>query len=297
MPALEWLSYANQGPAFWIGLAAFGLLVGVLTGLFGVGGGFMIVPVLMNLFGVPNKLAVGSSLCFTIGTGATGLSRHLRLGNFELKSALLLGVSAVFGALAGDWLLKAIGDATGGETSPGFDLAMNGMFIVMLGLTAWLVARKPKVEKAGPSLLQRLPLGPRIGLPAAELTGVSLPGLLAVGLSVGLMKGLLGIGGGVLFMPLLILVVGLSPHQAVGTSLGVVMFSSVAGTIQKGLHGDVSLSIAMALLATSSIGVIIGAWLCQKLHATRLRRYFAILVGAVVVWLMILFVQGLREVM
>lgn len=164
---------------------------------------------------------------------------------------------------------------------------MSGMFIVVLALTAWLVVRGGNDGRTGPALLQRLPLPPRIELPGAGLEGVSLPGLCAIGLGIGVIKGLLGIGGGVLFMPVLILVVGLGPRKAVGTSLGVVMFSSVAGTIARGLKDEVNLMVAMSLLVGSAVGVLIGANFCQRLHETRLRRFFAILVMLIVVWLAI----------
>ena len=106
-------------------------------------------------------------------------------------------------------------------------------------------------------------------------------GLFAVGILIGVMKGMMGIGGGVLLMPLLIVVVGLTPHQAVGTSLGVVVFSSIAGAVKYGLDGNVNLWVVMSLLVGSVFGVQIGAWICHRLHAAKLRRYFAILVALV----------------
>jgi hypothetical protein len=126
-------------------------------------------------------------------------------------------------------------------------------------------------------------LPPYINLPTAELDRVSLMGLFLVGATIGLMKGMLGIGGGVLLMPLLILVVGLSAHQAVGTSLGVVVFSSIAGTIEYARKGNVNLWIVLALLISSVFGVQIGAYICHKLHADRLQKYFAVLVALVAV--------------
>jgi hypothetical protein len=108
-----------------------------------------------------------------------------------------------------------------------------------------------------------------------------------VGFAVGILTGLLGIGGGVLFMPILLLVVGLTPHQAVGTSLGVVLFSATTGTIGHGMDGNVNLPVAMSLLVTSTIGIQIGARICHKLKGDRLRKYFALIViGAILVLLL-----------
>ena len=90
-----------DGPMLLAGLAGLGLVVGVLTGLFGVGGAFMATPLLNVLFGIPYPHAVASSLSFTIGTSASGVRRHLRLGNFESRSIVMLACGAFAGSLLG----------------------------------------------------------------------------------------------------------------------------------------------------------------------------------------------------
>jgi len=269
-----------QGPGLLVALAGFGLLVGVLTGLFGVGGGFLITPLLRVAFGVPYLLAIGSGLSFTIGTSSSGASRHLRLGNIEPRCMLILAATSMVATVAGATLNGFLENALGKDNHT---VMMHILFIVMLSITAWLVARNRPPHRSGKSLLQRFPLGPRIDLPRAKLTGVSLPGICVVGLLIGLLKGMMGIGGGVVFMPLLILVVGLTPHQAVGTSLGVVIFSSIAGASKYALTGNVNLCIVMALLVSSVFGVQIGAFICSRLHGARLRKYFALVVLLTVV--------------
>jgi len=264
-----------QGPLLLAALAGFGLVVGFLTGLFGVGGAFAVTPLLNVGFGIPYGLAIGSSLSFTVGTSCSGLRRHVRLGNFEPRSTIILAVGSVVGAVLGATLNRSCYLALGRQR---YTLTMHGLFVVLLVLTAWLVGRKNTGRPAGPSPLQRLPLGPRMDLPAANLSAVSVPGLCILGVAVGITTGMMGIGGGVLFVPLLILALGLGPHQAVGTSLGVVVFGSMAGTIKYSLNGNVNLWIVMSLLVSSVVGVQIGAWLCQRLDAARLRRYLAILI-------------------
>jgi len=188
-------------------------------------------------FGIDESLAVGSSLSLIIGTGAAGLARHARLGNVEPKSMLVLGGGAVAGAVLGTELHVYLRASLGLAGPVGFPVAMRGLYVVLLVVTGWLVLRGSAERGGRRSLLQRLPLPPRVDLPRASLTGVSLFGMSLVGVFVGVVSGLLGVGGGVLFMPILLLVVGLSAHQAVGTSLGVVLFASVAGTIKHGLAG------------------------------------------------------------
>jgi hypothetical protein len=89
----------------------------------------------------------------------------------------------------------------------------------------------------------------------------------------------MGVGGGVFFVPILILLVGLTPHLAVGSSLGVILLAAAVGVVKKGLaEYKVNLAVAMSLLIGSSIGVQIGAYVCNKIHGRHLRRYFAILI-------------------
>lgn len=264
-----------HGPALCAGLAGLGLFVGVLTGLFGVGGAFLITPLLNLLFGIDYQVAVASSLCYTIGAGTSATARHARLGNVEIKSMLILAGGGICGALLGADLNHTIAGALGKEQ---FTAVMDGIFIAVLLLTAWLIFRGRAEKQIRLSLLQRLPLPPHILLPSAGLEHVSLFGMCAAGLLIGSIGGLIGIGGGVLFMPLLIFAVGLRPHQAVGTSLGVVLFSSIAGTVKYAGHGKVNLWVALALLAGSTIGVQLGVSICQRLQATRLRRWFSLLV-------------------
>jgi len=256
-------------------LVALGLGVGVLTGLFGVGGAFLMNPVMIVALGMNESVVVGSSLCFAIGTTASGLSRHVRLKNVEVRTFLLLAGGACCGVSLGSRLHQYLHAVQGqGE----FKLTVLWLYLVLLIGTAWFALRGRPKRHQGRSLLQRLPIPPRVSLPGAHLRGVSLPGLLVTGVGVGVVSGLLGIGGGVLLMPVLVLMVGLTVHQAVGTGLGVVLFSSVAGTVEHGLAGNVNLWIAMSPLVGSTVGVQLGARICNRIQGERLRQYFAAIV-------------------
>lgn len=282
-----------EGPWLLAALTGLGFVVGIVTGLFGVGGAFMITPLLFNMLGVSYTLAVGSSLSFTIGSSSVGWKRHSRLGNVSWGPMLILGVFAVFGTVLGAMLHDGIKTTY----SEWFNQIMNGVFIGILLLVATLVWFGKQGHRDGEvrrrSLLQWLPIPPNIRTKSGELENLSFPGLAVMGVLMGVVKGLLGIGGGVLFMPILLLAVGLSMHKAVGTSLGVVLFSSLAGVFIYGGKGEANLWIVMPLLVGSSFGVQIGIWLCQKLHAARLQRCFALLVCGVVVYLGIEFIVDL----
>jgi uncharacterized membrane protein YfcA len=275
MMGLDQIDAYLTGASLLIALAGLGLGIGVLTGLFGVGGAFLVNPLMIILFGMDESLVVGSGLCFSVGTAASGLSRHVRLGNVEAKTSLILAGGASCGAVLGTWLHEYARSVQGDD----FKLTVLLCYFVLLLATILLLMGKPASEReGGRSLLQKLPIPPRIELPGAGRKGVSLPGLVAVGLATGVVTGLLGIGGGVLLMPLMLVVIGLTAHQAVGTALGVIVFGAAVGTAQHALADNVSLWIAMSLLFGSALGVQIGAWICSRLKARRLRQYFAVIV-------------------
>jgi len=283
------LSQYFDNPVLLVGcLLVLGLGIGVLTGLFGVGGGFLITPILESVFGFNFTIAVGSDLASIAGTSAAGAARHGKLGNLERKTIVLLVLGSVPGALLGAELHEFLHDMLGEH----FRQVMRGLFVALMLAAALLVWKAPERAPESRSLLQRLPIGPFVNLRRAGLEGVSLPGLVAVGLGVGVLVGLMGVGGGVLFMPVLLLVVGMSAHQAVGTSLGVVVCSATVATVRYGLTGQVSLWIALSILTGSAVGIQIGSWICTRLHAQRLRRYFAVLVLVAAVMLAIKMIHG-----
>ena len=269
-------------------LLGVGLCIGALAGLFGVGGGFLTVPILESLFGFNFTISVGSNLAASLGTSSVGVARHGTLGNIEFRTVMLLALGSVPGALIGVELHEYFGELLGG----GFKQLMRGLFVGLLIVSAWLVWRGPRETPHGKSLMQRLPIGPYVDLPRAGILHISLPGMIAMGLGVGLLVGLMGVGGGVLFMPLLVMVVGMSVHQAVGTSLGVVLCSTGAAVLRYGFKDQVSLWVALSILTGSAIGVQFGVWLCLKMQARKLRRYFALLVITAAVMLVVKIVSA-----
>ncbi|MFQ3620002.1 MAG: sulfite exporter TauE/SafE family protein [Spirochaetales bacterium] len=264
-----------------------GFSIGVLTGLFGVGGGFLVVPLLNILLGVPYEIAVGSSLGFILITSLTALPGHLKQGNFELKAVLGLGAGSVGGAILGDIVQDFLIQTVAQGSPRVFQQWMHGFFLLLLVLTSLLLLLPDQSRtQKGPALsgfrtpLQRISVPPYIHLDKENLPRVSLTGLLLLGLLVGTLTGLMGVGGGVLFMPILLLVVGLRPKLAVGTSLGVVIVASFAGIVKKMMAGTpkVSLPLTFGLLAGSLVGVQVGLWICRRIRGEQIRRYFVFVI-------------------
>ena len=256
-------------------LGAMGLALGIVSGLFGVGGGFLSTPLLNIFFRKDYPLAIGTTLSFILGTSAVGAASHWRLGNVNLKAVALIAVGSMAGVLAGDAVLHVMQAQFDQE----YTNVMHVLFIVLLMAVALRISRGQVTNKDRDGLLKRLPIGPRVDLGSdRHLKRLSAPGLAGVGFCGGMLTGGMGIGGGVLIVPILVLTVGLPVHQAIGTSLGVLLLSAAVAVVKKGWVGEVDLGIGMSLLIGSSIGAQIGVSICNRLHAHRLRRYFAYLV-------------------
>lgn len=278
-------SLTISAPVLYGGVILLGLFIGLLTGLFGVGGGFLVVPLLNVLLGVPYRIAVGSSLFFIVGTSAFALPAHIRERNFEPKAVLYLSAGSILGALCGDLVQDFLVYAVSGGRAETFEVWMHGLFLALLFVTAILLlrpVRDPYGEgHARPRTpIQQLPLPPYTKLEQEGLAGVSIPGLIGIGFLIGILTGLLGVGGGVLFMPVLLLVIGLRPKLAVGTSLGVVLTASIAGLLKKLLSAQpkVSLPLTLMLFVGSMVGVRAGIRILKRIEGGKIRQYFVIVV-------------------
>lgn len=280
--APEFTSYLT-GPVFFLFLSGLGFIIGILAGIFGVGGGFLLVPLMNIILGIPMELAAGSATCYIIGTSTTGVIKHFHKGNIEIKAAIYISFGSMMGAVFGDVLQDWLVLLAGGNRSL-FEQIMQGVFVLLLLLIAWVMSRETSYDEKSDirpvTFLQKLKFGPDTDLPQSEQIGISIIGLFGIGFSGGLLTGLMGISGGVLFMPILVLGVGLAPHLAVGTSLAVVLAGSISAVIKKSLSGGgkVSLPITVALLAAGAVGVRIGIAISHRLHGERLKKYFSIIV-------------------
>src|SRR6056297_730487 len=266
-----------SGIAFYATLILLGLMIGFLTGFFGVGGGFLTVPLLNIIIGVPYEIAVGSDLSFIIGTSSSGFLRQATLGKVEYKTVGCIAGGSIAGAVVGDILQDFLIFSVAGGQRGVFNSIMHSLFVALLLFTVFIILKQPG-SKAGRTHtpLQRLQFGPKVDLNHDGLEQVNLFGMILIGFLVGILTGVMGIGGGVL--------VGLPADKASGTSLGIVFLAASAGVMKKAISSTpkISLPITMSLLVASVIGVQIGIHLVQNFDTSRFRRYFALIViGAV----------------
>ena len=228
---------------------ALGVLIGITLGLLGGGGAILSVPILVYILGVPVKSAVPTSLVIVGLTSLVGVVRHYRAGHLNARAALAFGPAAAMGSLVGSRLGLLV-DAR-------LQLAI---FAVVLLVAAFQMFQTVNVEQdAGPAPARPLPI------------------LMFIGAGVGLLTGLVGVGGGFLYVPALTLLAGLDMKHAVGTSLALITVSCAAGLA--GYLGQVHLDwvLIAVFTALAFVGVLIGSRMALKVDASKLRRAFAVL--------------------
>jgi uncharacterized membrane protein YfcA len=190
-----------------LGVAVLGVIVGYVAGMFGIGGGFLMTPLLVVLFGVPLPFAVGTGLCQMIGTALVSLLRHLRLRQGERRFDLLLLPGCLLGVTLGARTLSFLAQAGSmqllGRSLPWVTLIVQGSYALLLLFVAWNYWRHGRsggvdvLQQLRPGPLSRWRLGPSLDLPAVGLRSVSALVLAKIGLAVGFRFGLVGRGGGV----------------------------------------------------------------------------------------------------
>lgn len=283
-------------PVSLVSLMLVGIGVGYIAGMFGVGGGFLLTPLLIGWFDVPAPIAVGSALSQKCGTSIASFLKYRQLKRGEPRIDYVMMGGSLIGVDAGTRLLAALdraGSVTlGDHPVPVVRVVLDVTFVVPLSIVAFALvrdvwtARRRLVErgdKTVPGPLTRIRIPPYIDLPRVGLTQVSVPMMTCLGFSLGAASGLMGIGGGVLFMPILLYGFGLSVRNAAGTGVLLLFVTVVVGTFEQALQGFVSLRLSLALLLGSSIGSQLGALSTNILPNRVLRLAFAGLVTATIV--------------
>lgn len=265
-----------SGPPLYAALLLIGLGIGVLTGFFGVGGGFLLVPLLNIVLGINYELAVGTSLCFIIGTSAVGLLKQKQHGNVHLKVAVFIVSGSLIGAVLGDSLQMYLLHGAAGGNATRFTLIMHTLFILLLGATAYSMKNPVNNDTGKLPILARFGPAPKFSLEEWGSAAFSVPGACVTGILIGISTGLLGIGGGILLVPVLLVFFGLTHQKAAGTSLAIIFATSVAAVLKKGFSDipKISIPVTLVLLLTSIIGVQLGIFMVRQASGSGFRRYF-----------------------
>jgi uncharacterized membrane protein YfcA len=267
-------------------LVGIGAGVGLLSGLFGVGGGFLITPLLIFL-GVPPAIAAATGANTVIASSASGALAHWRRGTLDVKMGLLLLAGGLAGSAASVRLFGIL--AAMGQ----IDLVVSLSYVLLLGSVGAMMFLEsvrtflPGARKTAPaprgafgaSLPWKVAF-PRSGVETSLLAPILL------GFFVGVMTGLMGVGGGFLLVPAMIYMLAMPTTTVVGTSLFQILFVSANVTfLQAWSHQTVDAVLAALLVAGGVVAAPYGAMLGAKLGAARLRVLLALLVLAVAIGL------------
>jgi len=278
------------------GVILLGGVVGFLSGLFGVGGGFLLTPMLNIAFGVPMNVAIGSGLCQMIGTATTATIRHWKESAVDVKLALIMLGGTIGGVEIGTQLLehlKHLGrtELRGREFDWVWLVPMTVYVVLLLvvgvstfyeSFSAYRKAARGDVvrRRVGRGLFNRFHFPPMTTLAGTEGRPVPLLATIYLGFGVGVLQGFLGLGGGIILLPALIYWVGCSTRMAVGTSLFIIVISAMAGTVSHALRDNVSLPLVALVLVSSTVGAYVGAEVHHRLKAHHVRLYFSCVVFA-----------------
>jgi uncharacterized protein len=245
----------------WIFGHILAVAIGISLGLIGGGGSILAVPTLVYVMGVPPKSAIAMSLVIVGTVSLLGAVPHWKLGNVNLKTAIVFGLSTMLGAYGGA-RLATLPSITG-------NLQMLLFAIMMLLAAIFMIRKKPTTETVSPTQGVDLTLYPK---PVCKYCWLW---LLTEGLGVGAVTGLVGVGGGFAIVPALVLLANVPMKQAIGTSLLIIVLNSTAGFL--GYLGAVGINwqLTFTFIFAASLGIIGGAYLVKFVQAEHLQKLFA----------------------
>ena len=256
-----------RGPRAYTAFIGIGLLAGLLSGLFGVGGGTVIVPLLVLLLHFDQRLAAGTSLAAIVPTASVGVISYATTGSVAWIPAIILAAGAVVGAQIGTRLLPRISQTALRWGFVGF------LVVVIVSLFLVIPSRDAAFE-------------------LTWLTGIALVG---VGIGTGILAGLIGVGGGVIVVPVLMLAFGTSDLVAKGTSLLMMIPTAISGTVGNVRNRNVDLVAAALIGVSACTTTALGAWLATIVDPTLGNMLFAAYLVVIAVQMALKAIRGRKR--
>lgn len=260
----------------------------MLSGMFGVGGGFLTTPLLI-FYGIPPTVAAASASTQVTGASVSGVFAHMKRGGVDFHMGAVLVFGGLFGTVAGAILFELL------EQLGQIDTVINILYVVMLGSIGGLMAKEswqsvsavrsgrpmPARKRRHHPLVANLPMRWRFyrsGLYISPLAP------LILGFVTGIMTMLLGVGGGFIMVPAMLYLLGMGAQVVVGTSLFQILFVTISSTMMHSMTTKaVDIVLAVFLLIGSVIGAQIGARIAQRMRPEYLRLVLSAIVLLVAV--------------
>ena len=265
-------------------LLGLGGAVGFLSGVFGVGGGFLMTPLLIFV-GIPPAVAVGSEASQILASSFSGVMAHMRRGNVDVRMGAVLVAGGLVGSAFGVWLFKLL------RQLGHIDLVISLAYVLFLGtvgglmfvesVRAWL-----RTQRRGSSFTKRhrhlwlhgLPLKLRFHRSRLYISALT---PLCLGFLVGILSSIMGVGGGFLMVPAMIYLIGMPTQVVVGTSLFQIAFVTAVTTFLHAVNNHtVDVILALALIVGGVIGAQLGSNAGARLRGEQLRILLAAIVLA-----------------
>jgi len=280
------LPVAGVSIDLWLIIGA-GAAVGFLSGLVGVGGGFLMTPIMMTI-GIPPTVAAASDTNSIVATSSSGTAAHFRLGNVDLKLGGILLLGGLAGAQVGVRIIKVL------RTLGNADFAIAIAYVVVLGsvgsymfyesmrtLQRGRMLATPPPTRLRSGFLQRLPF--QMSFPRSNVQhSVMVPFFLCA--AVGILAAIMGVGGGFIMVPMMVYLLRMPMHAAVGTDLFQILFTCAGLTIMQAVTNQtVDVVLALLVAGGSTIGAQLGARAARVLRGEQLRIVLASVVLIVTV--------------
>jgi hypothetical protein len=283
-----------------LNLIFFGLTVGIMTGFWGMGGRFLMTPLLNIFFNIPYNVGIGSDLSQMVGTSSMNMVKFRILGTVDYKLASWIMPGAIAGVECGVRVLQFLKFAPDliimGRPLRIMLLALSAIYAAVLFWIGTILYRESKISDKGAreigdltdlqmdmtQRLQTIHVSPMISLPGSGIRAVSLWVVLGVGFLTGFLVGFLGVGGSFIVLPALIYILGCPMGVARSTDLFAGLFIMAYGTISHSLRRNIDLILVIVLFLSCTLGIQIGTFLAKRFEGSRIRRAFAFVAYAVV---------------
>ncbi len=266
-------------------MVGLGFVVGLLSGMFGVGGGFLMTPLLI-MIGIPPTVAAASDSNQIVAASASGMYAHYRLGNVDFKMGAYLLAGGILGGTGGVQiikLLRAMGNA---------DFLIKITYVVMLGFVGVYMFQESLQALRSTGAPKTVPVEQKDSMYARVIgampwqtrfnkSGITLSPLvpLFLGALMGMLAAIMGVGGGFIMVPVMVYLLRMPMHVVVGTSLFQVLFTCIDVTIMQAYSNrTVDFMLALILLIGSTFGAQVGARLSTRLKEDQLKIFLASLV-------------------
>lgn len=266
--------------------------VGLLTGIFGVGGGFLMTPALIILLGLPAPISVGTGLATFLATSSVGIFKRRNSDTMDLKLALTIAAGSTGGVYIGLIILETLKGLPplllkGSPIDTVSFILLVSFLPLLVGIASYFFLDYHRHNGLPPD--KRVGLFAHVKLPpyghysSLEQSELPVIMLILLGVTVGLLTGLMGIGGGVILWPALIYLVGQRAVKASGTSLVLVWVSSLVAVVLNTKQGNIHYPLLAVMLTGGIAGTMVGTQLGLRISGPKLRLSFIYVILAAIV--------------